>query len=159
SNSAGPSDAQSVTFTDTWPAGFTRGTLPAGCANIGAGPDFSCSLGTIAKGGSASKSISYTVPASTTASPQVNSATVSSSTSDTNTGNNTATDSNTVTTSADLTIAKSAPLTAIAGDPAGFDYSLTVTNNGPSTHTGGITVTDTLPAGTIFQASGSDLDC
>src|SRR5207237_9838625 len=116
SNSAGPSDAQNVSFSDTWPAGFTRGTLPAGCANIGAGPDFSCSLGTIAKGGSASKSISYTVPSGTTASPQVNSATVSSSTSDPNPGNNTATDSNTVSTSADLKVTKSAPASATAGN-------------------------------------------
>src|SRR6185436_8321553 len=60
---------------------------------------------------------------------------------------------------ADLTIAKSAPATAVAGDPAGFDYVLTVTNNGPSTHTGGITVSDTLPAGTTFQTTGSSVDC
>jgi uncharacterized repeat protein (TIGR01451 family) len=48
-------------------------------------------------------------------------------------------------------VAKDAPATAIAGN--GFDYTLTVTNNGPSTHTGGISVSDTLPAGTSFQAS------
>src|SRR5207249_6411916 len=38
-------------------------------------------------------------------------------------------------------------------------YTLTVTNNGPSTHTGGITVTDSLPAGTSFSATGSSADC
>src|SRR5205823_842999 len=78
-------------------------------------------------------------------------------------GDTTNNDSNTTHTTvqarADLTISKFAPGTAIAGDPNGFDYTLTVTNGGPSVHTGGITVTDTLPAGTVFQASGSDLDC
>ena len=42
----GPSDAQNVSFTDTWPTGFTRGTLPAGCSNISGGPNFTCALGT-----------------------------------------------------------------------------------------------------------------
>src|SRR5205823_3924222 len=78
-------------------------------------------------------------------------------------GDTTNNDSNTTHTTvqarADLTIGKTAPATAIAGDPNGFDYSLTVTNGGPSVHTGGLTVSDTLPASTVFQASGSDLDC
>src|SRR5206468_3626071 len=38
----------------------------------------------------------------------------------------------TVNANADLTISKSAPASTTAGDPAGFDYTLTVTNNGPS---------------------------
>ena len=71
-----------------------------------------------------------------------------------NTANNDSlTTHTTVQARADLTISKSAPATTIAGDPAGFDYGLTVTNNGPSVHVGGITVTDTLPAGTTFQPS------
>ena len=49
-NNNGPASATGVSFTDTWPTGFTRGTLPAGCANVGAGPDFTCSLGTIFNG-------------------------------------------------------------------------------------------------------------
>ena len=69
-NNAGPANAAAVSFTDTWPTGFTRGPLPAGCADVGAGPNFTCSLGTIANGASASSTISYTVPARTTASPR-----------------------------------------------------------------------------------------
>ena len=42
----------------------------------------------------------------------------------------------------------------IAGDPAGFDYAVSVTNNGPSDNTGGYTVTGTLPSGVSF-ASGT----
>src|SRR5208337_2267268 len=59
----------------------------------------------------------------------------------------------------DLGITASAPATAIAGDPAGFTYTLTVENEGPSDNTGGYTVTNVLPAGTTFVASGSDPGC
>src|SRR5262249_50444551 len=44
-SNAGPASAAAATFTDTWPTGFTRGTLPAGCSNVGAGPNFTCTLG------------------------------------------------------------------------------------------------------------------
>ena len=83
-----------------------------------------------------------------------NTATATTTTFDPTTANNSATTTTTVANAnADLTISKSAPATTIAGDPAGFDYGLTVTNNGPSVHVGGISVTDTLPAGTTFQPS------
>ena len=77
-----------------------------------------------------------------------NSASVSSNgTTDPNAGNNTSnTVDTTVHTSADLTVSKTAPPTATAGDPAGFDYTVTVHNNGPSDNTGGFHITDTLDA-------------
>jgi uncharacterized repeat protein (TIGR01451 family) len=56
---------------------------------------------------------------------------------------------------ADLSIAKTGPATFTLGNNNSFDYTLTVTNNGPSANTGGFTVTDNLPAGTTFLASGS----
>ncbi len=61
----------------------------------------------------------------------------------------------TLTSSADLSISAVGPAAPVAGDPNGFNYTLTVTNNGPSDSTGGFTVTDTLPAGETFQAAGS----
>lgn len=61
----------------------------------------------------------------------------------------------TVQNSADLSITASGPATAVAGDPNGFKYTLVVTNNGPSTATGGFTVTDVLPAGLTFVSAGS----
>jgi len=48
---------------------------------------------------------------------------------------------------ADLLVSKSAPESVTAGDT--IDYSIFVFNNGPST-ANGVTVTDTLPAGTTF---------
>jgi uncharacterized repeat protein (TIGR01451 family) len=146
-SNGGPSDAQDVSFTDTWPAGFTRGSLPAGCANVGSGPDFTCSLGTIAAGGSATRTVTYTVPASTTTTPQVNSVTVSATTGDPSNVNNTATDSNTVTTSADLSVTKSDGVTSVtAGDGVVRTYTITVTNAGPS-NAAAVSLADTWPAG------------
>src|SRR5438094_893954 len=50
---------------------------------------------------------------------------------------------------------KSAPPSATAGVPAGFDYTIVVTNNGPSDNKCGFTVTDALPAGTTFVSASS----
>ena len=43
-------------------------------------------------------------------------------------------------------LTKSGPPTALAGDAAGFDYSLTVTNQGPSDNVGGFVLSDMLPS-------------
>ena len=113
----GPSDATAVDLADSWPIGFSRGALPVGCADAGPGPDFSCALGTIAAGGSASRTITYTVPASTTASPQVDSVTVSSLTADPAAGNNTATDGNTVLSASPTPVPTSTPPPPPRGSP------------------------------------------
>jgi hypothetical protein len=44
----------------------------------------------------------------------------------------------------------------VAGDPAGFDYTVKVHNAGPSDNVGGYTLTGTLPSGVVFDPSG---DC
>src|SRR5439155_668400 len=53
---------------------------------------------------------------------------------------------------ADLSVAKSAPATATSG--TNITYTLTVTNNGPSTSIGG-TVTDVLPAQVSFVSASA----
>jgi len=58
----------------------------------------------------------------------------------------------------DLLVSKAGPAFAIAGDPSGFNYILTVHNAGPSDN-GGFTVTDLLPTGLSFQLLGSDARC
>src|SRR3989442_533294 len=79
-------------------------------------------------------------------------ASVSASTSDPNTANNTATESTTVTASADLAITKTGPAQVDAG--TSFSYTLTVTNNGPSTATQ-IQVTDPPLGATITAVSAN----
>ncbi|MHB1561996.1 MAG: DUF4214 domain-containing protein, partial [Isosphaeraceae bacterium] len=58
-------------------------------------------------------------------------------------------------TQAVLAVTASGPSTATAGDPIGFAYVFTVTNNGPCDNTGGFTLTDMLPAGLTFSSTGS----
>ena len=88
-----------------------------------------------------------------------NTASVSSATADPNHVNDSSTTHTTVDTEADLSISKLAPTDTVAGSAAGFDYTLTVHNGGPSDNTGGFTVTDTLQAGLTFQTAGSSADC
>ena len=91
----GPSDATAVTLDVAWPAGFSEGALSPSqgtCAPLGAGPDFSCALGTVAVGATATVTVPYTVPAATPPGPQVDTATVASATSDPDDTNDTATD-------------------------------------------------------------------
>ena len=76
---------------------------------------------------------------------------MSSTTTDPTPANNTATDDTTVVTSADLSIAKTdSPDPVIAG--TNLTYTLTVSNGGPSDALG-VSVSDTLPAGTSFVSS------
>ena len=51
---------------------------------------------------------------------------------------------------ADLAVTKSAPATVTAG--TNFNYTITVTNNGPSNATG-VTVSDTLPSSVAFVSA------
>jgi uncharacterized repeat protein (TIGR01451 family) len=62
-----------------------------------------------------------------------------------------------VTTAADLQIAKSHSGNPVVAGTS-FAYYITVTNNGPS-DASGVTVTDALPLGLTFNASGSSAQC
>jgi uncharacterized repeat protein (TIGR01451 family) len=98
-DNAGPSDALGVVLTDTWPAGFSQGTITptqGACAPIVPGPDFSCALGTIASGASATVLVTYTVPADLAAGPQTNSAQVASDVADPEPANDAASDTDAV---------------------------------------------------------------
>jgi uncharacterized repeat protein (TIGR01451 family) len=96
---AGPSDATSVSLTDTWPSGFSQGTISpsqGSCGPLGSGPDFGCDLGTIAAGGNATVSVAYTVAASTPGGVQAETVSVTSAVLDPAATDNSATDTTTV---------------------------------------------------------------
>jgi uncharacterized repeat protein (TIGR01451 family) len=146
----GPSDAQGVSVSDTWPSGFTQGTIsdPFGTVTQGSGGNFTATLGTIASGASKSITVTFTVPASTQPGPQTNTVTTTSTTTDTNPNNNTATDTDVVISSSDLSIQKTDNVggtfssatnnttggTIIPGLDNAVVYTIVVSNkNGPST--------------------------
>lgn len=90
---SGPDDAQNVSLSDTWPAGFTQGTVTNdhGIVTPGADGNFTATLGNLAVGASKSITVTYTVPASTI-DDQTNTVRVSTSTKELNLANNVASD-------------------------------------------------------------------
>ena len=93
----GPFDASNVKVSDVWPAGFTRGTV---IASVGicdtATADFTCNLGNIAKDGTATVTVDYTVSSNTLPGDYINRAEVMSTTQDPAPDNNVAEDKNIV---------------------------------------------------------------
>ncbi len=143
----GPSDASGVTVSDTLPGGTTFVSASAGCVhNAGV---VSCNIGNLANGAGAQVTITVTAPAE--GGTITNSATVTGDQGDPNAENNTSEAGTEVIAKADLEVGKTdAPDPVGAGEP--LTYTVTVTNNGPSTATG-VTVTDTRPGGTTFVSA------
>src|SRR5437870_235950 len=71
-------------------------------------------------------------------------------------GNNSASDTDTVNKSADLSIAKTGGVTSVMAGTS-TTYTVTLTNNGPSTVPAGVVIKDTIPANTT--GSTSDARC
>ncbi len=95
----GPSDASNVIISDIWPAGFVRGIVSASsgtCDTATSPANFTCSLGSIVKDGSATVAVNYTVPSDTAPGNYTNRVEVRSTTSDPNPANNIAEDKNIV---------------------------------------------------------------
>ncbi len=95
----GPSDASNVNVSDIWPVGFTRGTVIASqgiCDTATSSTNFTCDLGTIAKDGTATVSVQYTVSSGTPPGNYTNRAEVSSAAQDPYPNNNIAEDKNIV---------------------------------------------------------------
>ncbi len=159
----GPSDANAPTITDTLPDGLTfAGYTSNPAAVIGAAPGvwtcavtsadlrtFSCTLDrALVTPGFSVVDVNVDI-VSTLVGPIVNTSTVTSTTLDPITGNNTDSDNSTFTTLADLAIAKTGPTTPIVAG-ATFDWTLTVTNNGPSVSRAPIRVFDALPDSVVL---------
>ena len=144
----GPTSATGVTITDTLPASVTFVSASTGCTN-NAGT-VTCSVGTLANGKSASRTITVK---STQAGTLSNSATVRGDQYDPNSANNTATATTTVNPAADLAVTMTdAPDPAALGQP--LRYTIVVTNNGPST-ANGVTLSDALPKNAGYSSAST----
>ncbi|WP_328331596.1 hypothetical protein OHA70_11840 [Kribbella sp. NBC_00382] len=156
----GPSDAQSVSMDDDVPAAVTGVSASAtGGATCKATDDrVTCELATLAAGDSFVVTVTGTVAPATPPGALTNTASAGAKTpEDPTDSDNTATSTTTVQARADLSIAKSAPATVVAGNE--LSYTLTVRNSGPSDAVGAV-VTDTLPAGTTYvRGSSSAGEC
>jgi uncharacterized repeat protein (TIGR01451 family) len=143
--------AGTTTVVDTLPAGVTGASGSGTGWSCGAptGGTITCtSTDAIASGAHYPLlTVSMTAPAN--GGSISDSATVSSA-SDANGANNTAAASTTVVAQADLAIAKTGPSGVTAGQ--NVVYTVTVTNNGPSTATG-VTVSDPTPANLTFVSN------
>jgi uncharacterized repeat protein (TIGR01451 family) len=155
-----PSMASSVTLTDTWPGGFTLGNLTSSQGNCTwDGGNFTCALGNLATGGSATVSAGYTVPATTPAGSQTNTVTVTSNTPSPG-PSYTVSKTMAVVTSADLSVTQSDGVTTVtAGDGVTRTYTITASNEGPSV-AASATLTDTWPGGfTLGNLTSSQGSC
>jgi uncharacterized repeat protein (TIGR01451 family) len=161
-NSGTAATSGTVTVVDTLPTGLT--------ATAASGISWACSLNTPSAGkvqctrsdvlavGSSYPAINLTVNVSASVPVGTNSITNSASVSggaETNTANNGATDPTTVTALADLRLSKTAtPASPSVGGT--FSYTITVTNDGPSTATN-VQVTDRLPPLTDVSVNSASI--
>lgn len=145
---AGPSTATNVVLTDVIPAGltFVSGTVNSTAATSD-GTTVTFPGVSIASGATVNATLVFTVDAASSGTI-TNTANVTADTGETSTANNSASDDITVTPEVDLAITKSVDLTT-AQIGSALVYTITVTNNGPSTATT-IVATDTLPTGVTF---------
>src|SRR3984893_2189618 len=157
---AGPSNAASVSLSDTLPAGppFVSLASPGGwsCTTpaMGAGGTVSCSNPSLGLG-SAVFTLTIAVGPSVTAGTVIsNTATASSATSDPNPGNEMGTATTTVgAATVDLLVNKTdSPDPVVTG--AALTYTVKVSNSGPSV-AANVVVTDNLPPEVAFVSCGS----
>ncbi|HEX8173314.1 MAG TPA: IPTL-CTERM sorting domain-containing protein [Thermoanaerobaculia bacterium] len=161
-SNAGP-DAATIELTDVTPAGTTFATLvQSGAICSTPAPN---SAGTVqctfALGVNQSSTFTLTLHTD----PSITSVTNTADARvldvfDRDTTNNTSTATTPLSAVSDLGVAKSGPATATPG--TNLSYTVTVTNNGPSTATS-VSLTDAIPTGTTFvsatQNSGPAFDC
>ncbi len=145
----GPDDAASVTLSDVLPAGVQFVSADAPCAE--ASGTVTCSVGGLPSGNSVTRDIQATVLVGAANSTVSNTSTTASPTNDPDPDNNDATDTTDVAQDADLQLTKTVAPAAILRDGT-TTFTLTATNNGPSTAVNA-TLVDTLPAELEFVSA------
>jgi large repetitive protein len=144
-SNAGPSPATDVVVTDT-PANLVIDSVSgAGCTA------FPCTIPAIGVGGNAILTVSATI---TAAGPFSNTATVDATEPDPDTTDDEDDDGDTATGSADLAVQKILTTAAPFASGDAVQFTILVTNNGPSAATN-VTVTDTPDNVTITSVAGS----
>ena len=147
-HNAGPSNAQGARIVDTLPAGVSFVSGSPGCTASGA--TVTCTLGTLAANGDASRTITVAVEPSAVGT-LTNTAAAKSNTADPNPGNDEDYATTQIVSEADLSLTKSvSPANAIPGDTV--TYTMTVRNDGPGSARD-VVLGDTLPGGVTFVDS------
>ena len=163
----GPLQAASVSLEDVLPANTSFVSLAQSGAAlacttpaVGAAGTVACTAATYASGASTTLTLTVQVAdGAAEASTISNTATVASATADPDPADNTATAETTVASQADLSLTKTGPASASAGDE--LVYTLVLTNDGPAP-AASVSLEDPLPANTSFVSlvqSGAPLVC
>ena len=166
---AGTSTTYTITVTNNGPTVEPAGvvisdTIPAGTVASHSEPEcvitggvFRCTTTTtLAVGASKSYQLTLAVAPGYGPATLTNTATITTfPLTDPVAGNNTASDTDIITRSADLSITKTDGVGSVTAGTS-TTYTVTVTNNGPSTEPVGVVVFDTIPAGTTGTTLESD---
>ncbi len=155
----GPSDAQNLQVTDTLPAfgSFAiTGIVPSAGSCGSAGTLVTCTLGSLPAGGTWTITISVLLDPATPGGLYTDTATVTSTTPDPVPGNDSDDESTIVLPAVDMVVTKTDGVASVAAGTS-TTYTITLTNDGPSTADAGIVVSDPIPAGTV--GSESEPDC
>jgi uncharacterized repeat protein (TIGR01451 family) len=144
-SNAGPDGATGVLLTDHLPASVSFLSASAGCVFDDGSDTVTCDMGSIGSGANAS--VSITVQAGTAGTTN-NTVAISSNATDGNPANDHATVSTDVNSvpGADLNVTATPTSAQKLDAGAGFDYVVTVTNQGPNTEPAAV-MTDVLPSG------------
>jgi uncharacterized repeat protein (TIGR01451 family) len=155
----GPDAVTGATIADTLPGGARLGvnswtctpTAGSSCTATGTGNTSRAGTVSLLNGGQATYTLLGTVPNNAPLGVATNTVDVTAAgATDPSAANNTAIDRDNITPlQANVMVTKDDGLTNVLRGTTGVTYTVTVTNNGPSTITGG-TITDTLPGGSRF---------
>lgn len=157
-SNSGPSNAANIVVTDVLPAGLTVVAAdPSGDCSV-AGQSVTCSASSLAVNADYVVTLVADLNEETAQGSTItNTASVSSDTPDPDPDNDSSTEETSVAKSADLEITKAVGVTTVSAGQQ-LIYGVTLANNGPSSATN-IVITDTLPAGVVYNSAQSSASC